>query len=92
MSQKKTLHSKNTKTKPTPKDTEAENEIDTEEVEGPKAKKGVDIEAALEPASIVDEKVEEETLPIIDDAEDPSSDELSLDDEELNPFGDKWEQ
>jgi hypothetical protein len=92
MSQKKTLHSKNTKTKPAPKDNEAENESELTELDGPKAKKGVDLEAALEPAAIIDEKVEDEILPVGEESEDGSADELTLDDEELNPFGDKWEQ
>jgi hypothetical protein len=92
MSQKKTLHSKNTKPKPVSKDSEGENEAEVAELDGPKAKKGVDIEAALEPAAIIDEKVEEDILPPSEDAEDANADELTLDDEELNPFGDKWEQ
>jgi hypothetical protein len=92
MSQKKTLHSKNTKTKPAPKDNEVESEAEVAELDGPKSKKPIDLEAALEPAAIIDEKVEDEVLPVGEETEDGTAEELTLDDEELNPFGDKWEQ
>ncbi len=89
MSQKKILHTKN---KPAQKNNEIDNESEAPELDGPKAKKGVDLEAALEPAAIIDEKTEDEVLPVGEESEDGVADELSLDDEELNPFGDKWEQ
>jgi hypothetical protein len=54
-------------------------------------KKVIDIESALEPAALIDEK-EVEDLPIPTDDSEDGGDEVSLDDEELNPFGDKWEQ
>lgn len=54
-------------------------------------KKVIDIESALEPVSIIDEK-EADDLPIVTDDTEDSGDEVSLDDEEINPFGDKWEQ
>lgn len=78
------------------KDIETEkSSIDEEEMDepvGPKAKKSVDLESALEPAIIVDEKPEDEAPILSDDSDDSVSDEISLDDDELNPFGDKWEQ
>lgn len=70
---------------------EEEEETETE-VDGPKSKKAIDIEAVLEPAPIVEEKVDDEIVSPLEDADELSSDELSLDDDELNPFGDKWEQ
>lgn len=72
------------------KDIAGENE--EEEIVGPKTKKSVDLESALEPANIVDDKTEDEIPVITDDSEESTSEELSLDDDELNPFGDKWEQ
>lgn len=98
MAQKKKISPKKSsskeKTKVANHETESETNKDTdeiEEVEGPKAKKSVDLESALEPAVIIDEKTDDD-LPLMSDDEDSSSDELSLDDDELNPFGDKWEQ
>ena len=54
-------------------------------------KKVIDIESALEPAALIDDK-EVEDLPIPTDDSEDGGDEVSLDDEELNPFGDQWEQ
>jgi len=70
---------------------DVETSEEVEEVIGPKAKKGVDLESALEPAVIIDEKVDED-LPVSSEDEESAADEVTLDDEELNPFGDKWEQ
>ncbi len=67
-------------------------EENEEEIVGPKAKKSVDLESALEPANIIDDKTDDEIPVITDDGEESTSEELSLDDDELNPFGDKWEQ
>ena len=93
MAQKKKVATKNnTKEKEvSSQETDPETSEDTMELEGPKAKKSVDLESALEPAVIIDEKSDED-VPVVTDDEDASGDELSLDDEELNPFGDKWEQ
>lgn len=92
MTHTKNLRQKNLKSKNTKNETEEENESEALEVEEPKPKKTVDLEAALEPASI-EEKVEEgEELSLIGDDPEEGSEELSFDDEELNPFGDKWEQ
>jgi hypothetical protein len=81
-------HSKQPKNKVVSKPVETDDEIK----EPLDTKKAIDIEAALEPAAIVDEKVEDD-LPIAptEDGEE-AAEELSLDDDELNPFGDKWEQ
>jgi hypothetical protein len=89
MAQKKIVHQKQAKNKKVERD--AENELDIPETEETKSKKPVDLEAALEPASVIEEKIEEDPLVA---TEDPEEDEegLSLDDDELNPFQDKWEQ
>lgn len=89
MAQKKIVHQKQAKNKKVERD--AENELDIPETEETKSKKPVDLEAALEPASVIEDKIEEDPLV---DTEDPEEDEegLSLDDDELNPFQDKWEQ
>jgi hypothetical protein len=87
MAQKKKVL-KNKETKNT--DTVEENE--EEEIVGTKSKKPVDLESALEPANIIDEKTDDEIPVITDDSEESAGEELSLDDDELNPFGDKWEQ
>lgn len=89
MAQKKIVHQKQAKNKKVERD--AENELDIPETEETKSKKPVDLEAALEPASVIEDKIEEDPLVA---TEDPEEDEegLSLDDDELNPFQDKWEQ
>lgn len=90
MAQTKNSPAKTAKTKSAAKEAEIEN--DPVELGDPKEKKTVDLESALEPAVIVDEKVDDEISVIGDDPEESGTDELSLDDDELNPFGDKWEQ
>ena len=47
----------------------------------------------LEPAVGIEEKIEEDTVitPPVDE-EDAGGDEVSLDAEDLNPFGDRWEE
>jgi hypothetical protein len=98
MPQKKKSASKSSsKSKIKEKQSVANPEIESEtteeeEIVGPKAKKSVDIESALEPATIIDEKSDDDLPVVTEDGEDSLGDELSLDDEELNPFGDKWEQ
>lgn len=56
-------------------------------------KKIIEIDITEETVPL-DEKAEEETLAAEDaeDAEDAAVEEITLDDDELNPFGDKWEQ
>lgn len=97
---KKLVKNKATKSK-TKDGTEGEEEIENKfeeeeeetetESDGPKSKKPIDIEAVLEPAPIIEEKEEDIATPS-EDSDEFSTDELSLDDDELNPFGDKWEQ
>ena len=82
-----------------PKETENEAELEDEEESededivpaGPKAKKSpIDIECVLEPAPIIDEK--EDDVPVAGDDDELNTEDLTLDDDDLNPFGDKWEQ
>jgi hypothetical protein len=90
MAQVKELRSKHKKIPPA----QAEND---EEQEGPialtstKNKKPIEIE---EPEAIlpVDEKVADEDSPAVTEDEESVSEEVALDDEEVNPFGDKWEE
>ena len=90
MSRTKTSNLKSSKDKA--REDDLETESDQAEIVETKSKKPIDLESALEPATIVDEKIEEDVSIFNDDSEESSSDELSLDDEEINPFGDKWEQ
>ncbi len=55
-----------------------------------KAKKPIEIDEP-EPVVAIDEKVEEDPL-VAAVEEDDSAEEISLDGEELNPFGDRWEE
>lgn len=89
MAQKKIVHLKQAKNKKVERETE--NELDVPETEETKSKKPVDLEAALEPASVIEDKIEEDPLVATEDSEE-DEDGLSLDDDELNPFQDKWEQ
>lgn len=65
-----------------------------EQVEAfPKTKKALEVD---EPETILgleekEEKLDEDGMPIVDD-EESGSDDSGIDDEELNPFGDKWEE
>jgi hypothetical protein len=65
------------------------NELDLDLKPG-KVKKPIEIDEP-EPAVAVDEKVEEDPLAVATE-EDDSADEISLDGEEVNPFGDRWEE
>ena len=55
-----------------------------------KIKKVVEIEPTDILPEVLEEKIEEDTLPT--EAEDEDEELPTLDDEELNPFGDKWEE
>lgn len=66
-------------------------EEETPAIDPKKLKKGGEIELPEEPIAI-DEKVLDEELPIAEDVDDAEGSEIGLDDEEINPFGDKWEQ
>jgi hypothetical protein len=64
----------------------------------PKTKKAIDIEepeAVLGTALAVEEKEEkldEDGMPITEEEDEAAADEAVIDDEEVNPFGDKWEE
>lgn len=61
----------------------------------PKAKKVVEIE---EPEAVIgvveekEEKLDEDGMPITEDEDEAGTEEAGIDDEEVNPFGDKWEE
>ncbi|MFA6601416.1 MAG: hypothetical protein WCT02_00940 [Candidatus Paceibacterota bacterium] len=55
-----------------------------------KAKKAPEIDL-IEEVLVTEEKVDPEA-PVVEDGEDAEGEEVTLDDEDLNPFGDKWEQ
>ncbi len=70
-------------------------ETETASVESfPIKKKGdtIVIDEHVEIGEVVEEKPEEDTAVKAEEAEDLLGEELGLDDEELNPFGDKWEE
>ncbi|MEK7641984.1 MAG: hypothetical protein AAB365_03270 [Patescibacteria group bacterium] len=70
--------------------TEEHDEAVESEVLPVKIKKAIEIDEP-EPAVIgVEEKLEED--PLATPTEDDEAEELSLDGEELNPFGDRWEE
>jgi hypothetical protein len=74
---------------PEPVEEHAEHDHD---VEAPisKGKKPIEIDEP-EPVVGIDEKIEEDPL-LGAVEEDDSAEEISLDGEELNPFGDRWEE
>jgi len=57
----------------------------------PKAKKAIILEEPELIPGVTEEKLDEDGMPI-EEGEDTDSDEAGIDDEELNPFGDKWEE
>jgi hypothetical protein len=92
MSQAKNTHGKRIKSKALGKsiEEEAEGIIDARVQ---KNKKPIELELPEEPVAVViDDKTEEETAVLGEEAEELAAEDLGLDDEELNPFGDKWEQ
>ncbi|OHA17239.1 MAG: hypothetical protein A3C79_02875 [Candidatus Taylorbacteria bacterium RIFCSPHIGHO2_02_FULL_45_28] len=60
------------------------------EIKSGKSKKPIEIEES-EAIIGVEEKIEEDPL-VAPVEEDDSADEISLDGEEINPFGDRWEE
>ncbi len=54
-------------------------------------KKTLDIDELVPPIVDTDEKIDDEAIIAPDTDGDIESDEPDLDDESLNPFGDKWE-
>ncbi|MEI6304483.1 MAG: hypothetical protein WCP09_00485 [Candidatus Taylorbacteria bacterium] len=77
------------KTKPIAKDPNEEGD----EVVAPvqKISKVVEVDIQDDVIGTVEEKPEVDPLLSEDESEDSSSEESGLDDEEINPFGDKWE-
>ncbi len=61
------------------------------EIEPLKVKKPIEIDLPEEPAVIEEKLVEEDPL-AAEETEEAAVEEITLDDDELNPFGDKWEQ
>lgn len=57
----------------------------------PKIKKVLEVE---EPETVlgIDEKVDEDGSPLGDSEDELASEDATIDDEEVNPFGDKWEE
>lgn len=55
-------------------------------------KKTIELDLPEDTVPVTEEKIIDDESPAAEDAEDAAADEISLDDEELNPFGDKWEQ
>jgi hypothetical protein len=97
MPQAKTIHSKNSKKlaahKPSPRIETPEEDLDSPEI--PLVTKKVMKEVELEDDEVLPlaEKVEDTSLfgdPASSD-EESAEDEADIDEEELNPFGDKWE-
>ncbi len=68
---------------------EIEGEVDTLPA---KSKKPLEIVDELEPVAVVEEKLEEDPLIAATEEDELGSEEISLDTEELNPFGDRWEE
>jgi hypothetical protein len=85
----------NTQTKPrkaVPKAAATETEEHLEVF--PKIKKAVEID---EPEAVLgveekEEKLDEDGMPITEEEDELGTDEAGIDDEEVNPFGDKWEE
>jgi hypothetical protein len=75
----------------TVKDTALEENEGDADVIPAKKKKPLEIDE-LEPVSVVEEKIEEDPLIGATEEDELASDEATLDTEELNPFGDRWEE
>ncbi len=87
-----TKHAQNKKTKSETRVEESHTE--TEEVMDippTKSKKPLELDLP-EPVIGTDEKPEVDPLIPEEETDETTSEEVSLDDDELNPFGDKWEQ
>ncbi len=56
-----------------------------------KIKKAIEVELGDEVVAPL-EKLEDDAPAAAEDGDELSTDELSLDEEEINPFGDKWEE
>lgn len=83
----KKIKSKRTAVKAAPQ--EASNEEEMMPVISPKAKMPIDIDEP-EPVSVLDEKPETDPLAPDEETDEFASDDMGLE-EEIDPFGDKWE-
>ena len=88
---KKTTKEELKKKAPEVSDSEEDTETDEEEKVLPLKKAVIEIDEP-EPIVAVDEKIEDDALPVTDDEDVLGSEEIAIDDEELDPFGDKWEE
>ena len=73
-------------TKPVAKTDKEEDIIEPSILKAKKIEIPEEVEGVIEP----EEKIDDDA--IAEDAEDELGEEVSLDNEELNPFGDKWEE
>jgi hypothetical protein len=92
MSQTKNTQSKRIKSKALGKTVE-EKAVGIIDARIEKNKRPIELDLPEEPvaAIVLEEKTDEETVQA-EDAEEVAAEEPSLDDDEVNPFGDKWEQ
>ena len=71
----------------------AENQNDDENADPVVTKTKKPLEFDLpEEAAPLDDKIDDDAPAVNEETDELSSDESTLDDDELNPFGDKWEQ
>ncbi|MDD5165463.1 MAG: hypothetical protein PHG25_02925 [Candidatus Pacebacteria bacterium] len=86
---------KTSKKEVTPKVADVEeNEDEDADIASPKNKivKPLEVDAVADILPEVDEKVVDEENPLLAVEDEESEDAISLDSEDLNPFGDKWEE
>jgi len=76
--------------KPVEEIEEIEAEIDEVSTSKGKVKKTLEIDAA-DILPEVEEKIVDEESPLLELEDEDSEDAISIDSEDLNPFGDKWE-
>ena len=69
----------------------SDEEVDEVVAPASKISKVVEVDIQDDVIGIVEEKPEADPLLAEEDVEDAASEESALDDEEINPFGDKWE-
>lgn len=82
---------KNKKNIASPSNTQEEVIPGEKEIDIAKNKKILEVDE-IEPAIVIEEKIEEDPLIAIIEDEEGSAEEITLDNEELNPFGDRWEE
>ena len=88
--QKKSAHPKKQKVRK-PAETEAGDEDAVIAANPLKAKKPVELDV-VEAVIGIDEKIDPEAPIVEEGAEETAAEELGIDDDEIDPFGDKWEQ